>query len=37
MLLRDAGHLMSEPAMVDALVGETDRLKAVGRGLGSPN
>jgi proline iminopeptidase len=37
MLLPDAGHLMSEPAMVDALVGETDRLKAVGRGLGSPN
>jgi proline iminopeptidase len=24
-----AGHLASEPAMIDALVGETDRLRAI--------
>jgi len=28
LLVEDAGHLISEPAMIDALVDETDRLKA---------
>ena len=28
LLVEDAGHLISDPAMIDALVGETDRLRA---------
>jgi len=27
MVVHDAGHVASEPAMIDALVGETDRMR----------